>query len=240
MMTTPRKKLLSHAVRAGFALSVISAVLAVPNIAQAAQTCGSSSAHTICVSISGPTLTGRVQVTITNSPNNGEVFYTWAPPGPSVFLMEQDGPSPDSGDYSFTWPTEKYRDAIGSLQIRALSKTARAGGRERAHALQRQHERHPAHPQQLAELPSRNLVPAHRRHESRRRGRRPRRPRNIEERGKLRQCRQPPLFFLGDISKKGSSPRTSTTTACLPWTFRVEGRCRGACRGRHPAHAGQP
>ncbi len=124
MMTTPRKTLVSHAVRVAFALSVMAAVLAVPNIAQAAQTCGSSSGHTICVTISGTTLTGRVQVTVTDSPNSGEVFYTWAPSGKSVFLMEQDGPSPDTGDYSFTWPTEKYLDAAGSLQVRALSKTA--------------------------------------------------------------------------------------------------------------------
>ncbi len=123
MMTTPRKKLLFHAVRAAFALSVVSAVLAVPTSAQAATTCGSSSGHTICVTVGSSTLTGHVLVTITNSPNSGPVFSTWAPPGPGVYLMEQDGPSPETGNYSFVWPTEKYRDATGSLQIRAELKT---------------------------------------------------------------------------------------------------------------------
>ena len=124
MMTTPRKTPVFHAVRLAFALSVVTAVLAVPTIAQAAQTCGSSSGHTICVTVSGTTLTGRVQVTVTNSPNAGDVFYTWDSSGPNVRLMEQDGPSPDTGDYSFTWPTEKYLDGTGSLLISAELKTA--------------------------------------------------------------------------------------------------------------------
>ena len=103
---------------------MMATVLAHPTAALAAQTCGVSSGHTVCVTVSETTLTGHVLVTITNSPNIGPVFSTWAPSGPSVYLMEQSAPSPGTGDYSFTWPTEKYLDATGSLEIRAELKTA--------------------------------------------------------------------------------------------------------------------
>ena len=114
----------SQVARVAFAFSVMATVLAHPTFAQAATTCGASSGHTICVTVSTTTLTGHVLVTVTNSPNSGPVFSTWDPPGPGVFLMEQDGPSPQTGDYSFVWPTEKYLDATGSLLIKAELKTA--------------------------------------------------------------------------------------------------------------------
>jgi hypothetical protein len=100
-----------------FAVTVLATVLARPIDAFAATTCGVSSGHTLCVTVGASTLSGNQLVTITNVPNNGPVFTTWNPPGAGVYLMEQDVPSPATGDYSFTWPTTKYLDATGSLAV---------------------------------------------------------------------------------------------------------------------------
>jgi hypothetical protein len=94
-MRAPRNRRVFPFVRAFLVVPVIAAFVAVPSVAQAAQSCGTSSGHTLCVTVSATTLTGHVMVTITNNPNNGEVFVNWAPGGPSVFLMERDAASPD-------------------------------------------------------------------------------------------------------------------------------------------------
>jgi len=124
-MVIPRARGGRRRVGAVFALSVLATVLALPIEAQAAQTCGVSNGHTICVTLQGTTLTGPQPVSITNTPNSDLLFATWSPAGSAnVYLIEKFAPSPETGDYSFTWPTQKYLDGTGSLSIRSGSKTA--------------------------------------------------------------------------------------------------------------------
>jgi len=93
-------------------------LLGVP-AALADPTCGLSNGHTLCITLPSTTLTGDATVTVTNSPNNGTVLYTWLPSGASksVMLMTQTGRAGLTGNYSFVWPTTKYLDASGSLNV---------------------------------------------------------------------------------------------------------------------------
>jgi hypothetical protein len=89
-----------------------------------ASVCASSNSHTLCISAQA-TLTGDQLVTVTNSPNNGQVIFTWLPTGGrSVYLLTAFAPSPQRNDYSFVWPTAKYPDGAGALQARAGSSSA--------------------------------------------------------------------------------------------------------------------
>jgi hypothetical protein len=100
-----------------FSLLVAATVL-VPVSAQAATNCGTSSGHTICVTVANTTLTGEQTVTVTDSPNNGVVFATWVPSsGPAVRLIQMYAPSPSTTDYSFVWPTQKYVNGSGTLSL---------------------------------------------------------------------------------------------------------------------------
>ena len=84
--------------------------------------CGPSGGSTVCVTVPSGTLTGQVPIKVTNSANSGRVYVTWAPSGGSpTALITKRGPSPSTNDYSFVWPTEKYLDATGVLQVRAGS-----------------------------------------------------------------------------------------------------------------------
>ncbi len=90
-------------------------LVAVPVAAVAVTGCGNSNGHTICVTVPSGALTGAVQVTVTNDPNDGTVIATWIPSGkPGIFLIQKTAPSPD---YSFVWPTQKYLDASGVLRV---------------------------------------------------------------------------------------------------------------------------
>lgn len=103
-------------------LVVLSAAVATPVAAQAAGTCGTSSSHTLCVTIPASTLQGEATVTVTNAPNSGVVIATWLPSGgPTTQLLYMYAPSPSTNDYSFVWPTEKYLDAAGTLRLQAGS-----------------------------------------------------------------------------------------------------------------------
>ena len=105
----------------------VGAIVLVPDAANAAGSCGTSSNHTICVTTATSTLSGEATVTITNSPNTGVVLATWAPSGgSSSTLIQMFAPSPATNDYSFIWPTQKYLDRTGDLQVRAGSKKASA------------------------------------------------------------------------------------------------------------------
>ncbi|MGZ4153339.1 MAG: CBM96 family carbohydrate-binding protein, partial [Actinomycetota bacterium] len=65
-----------------------------------------------------PTLSGNATVTVTNSPNTGVVVATWVASGQSaVPLITQFEPTPQTNDYSFVWPTQKYLDASGTLRV---------------------------------------------------------------------------------------------------------------------------
>jgi hypothetical protein len=71
------------------------------------------------VTVPSATLTGSASITVTNSPNTGKVIATWIPAGKSgINLITQFGPSPQTNDYSFVWPTQKYLDASGILRLR--------------------------------------------------------------------------------------------------------------------------
>jgi hypothetical protein len=90
-------------------------------VAAAVPVCGPSGSHTICVSLASTALSGPTLVSVSNSPNSGNLVYTWAPSGKSqVGLMQQGGPSALTGgaDYTFLWPTQKFLDASGLLKVR--------------------------------------------------------------------------------------------------------------------------
>jgi hypothetical protein len=114
VIVSPRKPLAWVGV---FSLLVV-ATVAVPVSAQAATNCGTSSGHTICVTVANTTLTGEQTITVTDSPNNGVVFATWVPSGgAAVRLIQMYAPSPSTSDYSFVWPTQKYLNGSGTLSL---------------------------------------------------------------------------------------------------------------------------
>lgn len=96
----------------------LAAALAAPQSAQASTTCGTSNGHTLCLTVPNGPLTGPTVVKITNVSNKGTVISTWLPSGGSTTkLITKFKPSPETGDYSFVWPTQKYLDASGVLRV---------------------------------------------------------------------------------------------------------------------------
>jgi hypothetical protein len=99
-----------------------------PPLQAATAICGASGKHTICVTMpvdpdgTGTyVLSGDERIGVTNAPNTGALYFTWVPSGgASTYLMEDFAPSAQDGgaDYAFTWPTEKFLDAAGVLQVR--------------------------------------------------------------------------------------------------------------------------
>jgi hypothetical protein len=91
---------------------------------EAASSCGTSGKHAICLTAPDTSLSGKVTISVTNTPNFGSVTFFWVRDGADpVFLMHDYAPSPQTGDYSFTWPTQKYADSSGLLQARYGPKT---------------------------------------------------------------------------------------------------------------------
>jgi hypothetical protein len=69
-------------------------------------------------------LSGPALIQATNKPNVGSVTFFWTPTGGHRLALIKDfAPSPETQDYSFTWPTEKYADGLGLLQARYGPKT---------------------------------------------------------------------------------------------------------------------
>ncbi len=109
------------------AVSLVLATLAATGVAHAdTTTCGPSGSHTLCITVSDTTLTGDARITVTNSPNDGLVFFHWTGAAGKAYsnLMEDFTPSAVTGDYSFTWPTARYPSGSGELQARAASTSA--------------------------------------------------------------------------------------------------------------------
>lgn len=105
---------------------VVTAALVPFQPAAAAPTtnCGPSGSHTLCITVPDTPLTADATVTVTNAPNTGKVIVTWLPDGGSTTaLITRVGPSPATNDYSFVWPTKKYRDATGHLEVRFSGST---------------------------------------------------------------------------------------------------------------------
>ena len=112
------RPVMSSLIRLTFVAVLVSSVLAVPTIAHASPTCGSSGGHTLCLDVADTPLTGPTTVTVINSPNSGIVIATWAPSGSSgITLITRAMKSPQTGDYSFVWPTQKYLDGSGVLRV---------------------------------------------------------------------------------------------------------------------------
>ncbi len=103
------------------AVTMALVVPASPAQAACAGTQGISNGHTICIVLPSQTLIGEQTITVTNSPNSDLVFFDWHPASGSIRLMEDFAPSPETADYSFVWPTEKYADATGTLEVRSGS-----------------------------------------------------------------------------------------------------------------------
>src|SRR3954454_20370004 len=111
----------AEAVRTRFALLLLvelgGPLTVAPAAASAASACGASGKHTVCVD-APDVLTGNALVHVTNAPDIGQVIVDWAPDGASATRILTDaGPSPETDDYSFTWPTTKYLDASGTLSV---------------------------------------------------------------------------------------------------------------------------
>lgn len=105
--------------RFGVVMSLLVASLAVGRSADAGTRCGTSNAHTVCITVPSGPLTGATFIRVTNAPNKGTVVYSWIPAGASspINLMTKFKPSPETGDYSFVWPSQKYLDASGILRV---------------------------------------------------------------------------------------------------------------------------
>jgi hypothetical protein len=112
----------------GLALFLLLApVLSVPSIASAASTCGTSDGHTLCVTVPAGSLSGPIPVRVTNAANTGKVIASWVPSGKSAIpLILKAKPSPETGDYSFVWPTQKYLDGSGVLRVQHGSASSTA------------------------------------------------------------------------------------------------------------------
>ena len=81
-------------------------------------TCGVSDGHMLCLSVPAGALSGKVTITITINPNEGLVIAHWLPRrGTDTHLITKFAPSPETNDYSFVWPTQKYLDASGTLRL---------------------------------------------------------------------------------------------------------------------------
>ena len=104
------------------------ALVAIPAFPQHAQarTCGVSKGHKLCVTLPSRSLNGIVNIRIQNRPNSGMLYVSWVPmQGPPLRLRTAFGRDPVTNNYSFLWPTQKYLDASGELQVRALSPRAK-------------------------------------------------------------------------------------------------------------------
>lgn len=105
-------------------LAVSMTILVWPEEALASQTCGVTGTQTVCVTVPDAPLTGPQLIGVTNSPNSGRLTFTWVPSGGSAtYLITKYAPSPETGDYSFTWPTQKYLDGSGKLKVKAPGAT---------------------------------------------------------------------------------------------------------------------
>jgi hypothetical protein len=95
--------------------------------ASAASSCGASGGHTLCVTVPDGPVAGVVSVQVTNQTNKGVVIATWVPDGRApIPLITDFAPSPSTGTYSFLWPTQKYLDGSGVLQVQAGSTSSTA------------------------------------------------------------------------------------------------------------------
>ena len=107
---------------ASLVLVMAAVITAIPSepVEAASPTCGPSGGHTICISMPSTTISGPALISVTNTPNSGNLVVTWTPAGKaSATLMQQGGPSALTAgvDYSFLWPTQKYLDATGTLNV---------------------------------------------------------------------------------------------------------------------------
>lgn len=81
--------------------------------------CGPSGTHTLCLTAPSGTLTGEITITVTNAPNSGKVIFNWKPDNKKIatYLQTSFVSNPTRPqNYTFAWPTQKYPDAVGSLQ----------------------------------------------------------------------------------------------------------------------------
>jgi hypothetical protein len=99
-----------------------------PANASVGPVCGTSGAHTLCITLPSSTLTGEQTVTVTNSPNNGTVIFNWIPTGQKKILLQTSFVSNPTRpqNYTFQWPTQKYLDASGVLRAQFGSASAEA------------------------------------------------------------------------------------------------------------------
>jgi Calcineurin-like phosphoesterase len=116
--------------RVAIVTAVLASALTILPAAEAA-TCGSSGGHTLCIDTPGsdPTnLSGEVAVQVSDSPNSGLVIATWRPAGrAAIELIQMAAPAPQTNNYSFAWPTQKYLDGSGTLTVKQTTSGADVG-----------------------------------------------------------------------------------------------------------------
>ncbi|HVD70309.1 MAG TPA: hypothetical protein VNG34_05610, partial [Actinomycetota bacterium] len=95
--------------------------------AEAASACGTSSGFSLCVSVPDGVLSGDVPVTITFSGSSvdvAELHVSWGITSTTTTSLLNAYQAP----WTFTWPTDQYRDASQYLNVRVRRKGASAFG----------------------------------------------------------------------------------------------------------------
>jgi len=95
--------------------------------AEAASACGTSSSLSLCLSVPDGVLSGDVPVTITfsgSSADVAELHVSWGTSSTTSTSLHNEYEAP----WTFTWPTDRYRDASQYLNVRVRRKGASAFG----------------------------------------------------------------------------------------------------------------
>ena len=95
--------------------------------AEAASACGSSSSLSLCLSVPDGVLSRDVPVTITfsgSSADVAELHVSWGTSSTTSTSLHNEYEAP----WTFTWPTDRYRDASQYLNVRVRRKGASAFG----------------------------------------------------------------------------------------------------------------
>ena len=95
--------------------------------AEAASACGTSSSLSLCLSVPDGVLSGDVPVTITFSGSSAavaELHVSWGTSSTTSTSLHNEYEAP----WTFTWPTDRYRDASQYLNVRVRRKGSSAFG----------------------------------------------------------------------------------------------------------------
>src|SRR4051794_38071770 len=98
------------------AAAILVAVLGIPTVSNAAQTCGTSNGFQVCLTVPNGPLVGDVQITatVTNPTSAIRLLdFSWGSSASTSADLLADFEAP----YTFTWRTDRYRDASGWINV---------------------------------------------------------------------------------------------------------------------------